>query len=547
MKKIDSYLIKNFIGPFVVAFGIGCFILIMQTMWQYVDLLISKGASLLFTTEIIMYAALQYFVMAIPIGVLLASVMVMGNLAEKYELSSFKSAGVSLLRLMSPLIIFSVLLSIFSYINSNFISPIATLKIRARIYDLNKQKPSLALEESVFNYDFEDFTIHIKDIAPNGQDLKEIKIYDQKSTNGNKLKLISAETGKLLPSPTGRYLILKLFNGTQFEEMERNLSSNRKYPFMRTQFEEYQLTFDMSVFDENKTNEDRFKHQDMLNAPQLLMAIDSLADKKKIKGIEISLKNVKNNLLLASRKAPLEEEVNLLKKTPPVSDTLKSEVDSSQQVLHQQKVDKSPIATNTSEKYIHQHHEKAKKDTSHFAATKKFILNQTLKDINEIHFVNTFDLIKRKNLVKKAKNACTNMANDLGHIIKSKEGFYSRERAHIFQFHSQFTFALINIVFLFIGASMGALVRKGGFGYPLLIAIIFFVLFIILNIFCKKYSRAGEGDPALMAWMPIIILAPLSIFLTYKAMNDSKIFEFSKVQQFFLQLKSKLIKEKQSI
>ncbi|MCB0533733.1 MAG: LptF/LptG family permease [Saprospiraceae bacterium] len=163
MKKIDKLLLSSFIGPFIVSFGIALFVLVMQFLWLYIDEIAGKGVSVFILIELIAYLSIATFPMALPIAVLIAGVMVLGNLAERYELSSMKSAGVSLIRIMRSMIIMAAGIAFFSYICSDFLIPIANLKFKSRLYDIRKQKPALTLEKGVFNEDFRQFVIRIGD------------------------------------------------------------------------------------------------------------------------------------------------------------------------------------------------------------------------------------------------------------------------------------------------------------------------------------------------------------------------------------------------
>ncbi|HNM28009.1 MAG TPA: LptF/LptG family permease, partial [Saprospiraceae bacterium] len=186
MKKIDQLLFRSFLGPFAVAFGIALFVLVMQFLWLYIDEIAGKGVSILVLFELIGYLSISTFPMALPIAVLISSVMVLGNLAERYELSSMKSAGVSLLRVMRALIICAAAIAFFSYACSDFIIPISNLKFKSRLYDIRRQKPALTLEKGIFNEDFRQFVIRIGDKERDGETIKNVMIEDQ--SNIQKLK-----------------------------------------------------------------------------------------------------------------------------------------------------------------------------------------------------------------------------------------------------------------------------------------------------------------------------------------------------------------------
>ncbi|MBP6828858.1 MAG: LptF/LptG family permease, partial [Saprospiraceae bacterium] len=218
MKKIDKLLITSFIGPFAVSFGIALFVLIMQFLWLYIDEIAGKGVSIFIMLELIGYLSISTFPMALPIAILIASVMVMGNLAERYELSSLKSAGVPLIRIMRGLILCAAGTGFFSYLCSDFIIPIANLEFKSRLTDIRRQKPALALEKGVFNEDFRQFVIRIGDKAPDGETISNVMIEDQSNAGKVKFAKIMADSGQMYTTDNRRYFVMNLFKGTQYQE-----------------------------------------------------------------------------------------------------------------------------------------------------------------------------------------------------------------------------------------------------------------------------------------------------------------------------------------
>ena len=178
MKRIDRLLITSFIPPFIVTFMIALFVLLMQIMWLYIDDIAGKGLGFFILIELIAYKSVSLIPMALPLAILISSVMVLGNLAERYELSSLKSAGVPLLRIMQPLIFVAGAAVVFSFFCSNNLIPIANLKFGSRMYDIQRQKPALSLDEGIFNYDFTGYTIHIKEKEKDDRTIKDVLIYD---------------------------------------------------------------------------------------------------------------------------------------------------------------------------------------------------------------------------------------------------------------------------------------------------------------------------------------------------------------------------------
>ena len=218
MKKIDKLLLNSSLGPFAAAFFIAVFVLVIQIMWLYIDEIAGKGISIFIMLELVGYMSVSVFPMALPIAVLIASVMVMGGLAERYELSSMKSAGIPLIRVMRTLIILAASISVFSYVCSDFLIPIANLKFKSRLFDIRKQKPALAIEAGVFNEDFRQFVIRIGEKDPDGETIESVMIEDQSNLGQVKFSQILADSGQMYTTGDKRFFVMNLFNGTQYQE-----------------------------------------------------------------------------------------------------------------------------------------------------------------------------------------------------------------------------------------------------------------------------------------------------------------------------------------
>ncbi len=217
MKKIDFLLVKSFIPPFIVTFFIALFVLIMQTLWLYIDQIMGKGADFLTLVEMIFYLSVSLIPMALPLATLISSIMVLGNLAEHYELVTLKSAGVPLLRVMRPLMFMTMGVSVFSFICSNNFIPVSNLKFKSRLHDIKQQKPTFSIEEKVFNDDFNDFVIRVGEKKADGKGIKDILIYDQKKTKEGKISQTFAKEGEMYTTDDRRFFIMNKYNGTQYE------------------------------------------------------------------------------------------------------------------------------------------------------------------------------------------------------------------------------------------------------------------------------------------------------------------------------------------
>jgi lipopolysaccharide export system permease protein len=488
LKRLDKLLISSFIPPFVVAFCIAVFVLMMQFVWVYIDEIIGKGVEFFTLIELLGYLSVSRIPMALPLGVLIASVMVMGNLAERYELSSFKSAGISLLRVMRPLMVAMALVSVFSFYCSNNLIPIANLKFGSRLYDIRKQKPALSLEEGVFNDDFEDFVLRVKNKLSDGESIEDVLIYNQ-TNNFDRINQISAKGGKMFTTADKQYFVMQLTDGVQYQELEESNRQNEKYPFVRTGFKKLQKVYDLKEFSLNKTDEELFKgHQMMLTSSQLVHKVDSInerIDERKNSSAELfpryfaSLKlneKQKKSMSDSLAKATNQNTIKINYPDPP----------------------------------------------------------QQLAKIDNIgSFADAYPFDKRQTLITRAKTSIRSMQSELNSLNGSIERSIQARNLHQYELHIKISIAVICFVFLFIGAPMGAIVRKGGFGYPLLISIIYFMVFIVLNILCKNLTDELVINGVMAAWMPVFILAPIGLLLTSKAVNDSVFFDTDRIRLFF--------------
>ena len=574
LKTIDKYLIKQFIGPFIATFFIAIFVLLMQFIWVYVDDMVGKGAGFALIIEIIFYNSISLIPWALPIAILISSVMVMGNLGERYELASLNSAGVSLIRVMLPMFYFSIMVAIFSFFCSNHLVPVTNLKFKSRLHDVRKQKATLNLEEDVFNDDFSGFTIHIGEKDEDNRTIRDVIIYDQKENKNGKLSMITAETGEMYMTEDDRYFVMNLKNGIHYQEGENTKGKKDKHSFIRTNFKEWTKIFDTKEFDINLTDMDRFEnHYTMLSVRQLYNAIDSIDKRMGSYGTRLDeyvqksfyplkqklmeIKKVERAKRLAEQKKKKKtvfkkEEKTLKKDTTKPRQKPKSKPKKKKnnkntkkkKTIKSKKFSPSEVRKAKAErdKVTQKKKEKAKKRKEAAAVRtkskaksevrkKKTLEQHITKDLKEYStFYETISIgdIEKNSLSERAKTTARGIQNQAQATQRSVNPKRESRVKHVFVLYSKFTFALVCCVFLFIGAPMGALVRKGGFGYPILIAILFFMFFIILNILFQKLAESYVLPAELAVWCPIMILVPLGFVLTRRAMSDKKIIDLSR-------------------
>lgn len=519
LKKIDRLLLTSFISPFAVSFGIALFVLIMQFLWLYIDEIAGKGVSVFVLIELIGYLSISVFPMALPIAVLISSVMVMGSLAERYELSSMKSAGVSMLRVMRGLIFCAVAIMVFSYVCSDFLIPISNLKFKSRLYDIRKQKPALTLEKGVFNEDFRQFVIRIGDKKPDGETITNVLIEDQTNIGRVNFNQILSDSGQMYTTDDKRYFVMNLFNGTQYQQpSNQSTTQKQRYPFIRTNFSNWTKVWDMKEFEMTSTDPDRFKTQrSMLSMNQLRHNIDSLNQT-----IEESRMSVATDIVAPLKKTLIKPVVS----KPPTPATVQKEVAARLKKANP-KNDKIKLLA-----------KKAMDDVAKnggISAPKPKEMQQMLtKSLTEYEsFDQTFPETDKTALFREGRIKAGQYKGIVSNYTTVIDNRRKESIKTGYELYTKYSFALVCFVFLFIGAPMGAIIRKGGFGYPVLVSIIFFVTFIMLTILCRKFAELEIMSPFWAAMLPCIALAPIAAFLTRKAMNDSQMINTDGIERLF--------------
>ncbi len=510
--QIDRMLVTSFIPPFIGSFMMALFVLIMQFLWKFIEDILGKGIEPLVVLEMFFYKSVSLFPLALPISVLLAAVMVTGNLAEQYELSSFKSAGVSLLRVLAPLIFMSTLVGLFSFYCSNTIIPIANLKYQSRLYDIRNQKPTLSIEPGIFNEDFKGYAIRVGKKHKDKETIEDVMVYDDAQRNRGQMNVVTAQRGRMYVSPDDGAFVMTLYDGYQYSEAEASDTPDA-LPFTISHFKEWTRRFDLSEFDFDRTEEEQFKnHHLMKSARQIAIEIDTLDEQI------VSTKLINHNPYRLFQDTSITRQ-NVSPKTMDTisidSNTRFGEI--AKQIVKRPNVPQIIFRTNPRFAQI-----KAVFDSIQFTSAASITSQLPVSFMKDWGAQVDADINVRKTSIER---------ND-----RSLERLEITRRKHVYQFHWKFSLALACVVMMMIGGPMGTIVRKGGFGYPLLISIFFFTFFIMSNISCQKLNDKQVMNPVLAAWMPVILLGIISMFLTYKAMNDAKLMDLDKIRTFFIKL-----------
>lgn len=453
IKKLDTLIIKAFIGPFFATFFIALFVLVMQFFWLYIDDLVGKGLDLGTLAHLTLLVAINWVPLALPLALLLSSIMTFGNLGESFELVAIKSAGIPLLRFMQPLFIVAIIIAGISFLFANNIMPVAALKLNTLKYDIIVAKPAFDIKEGVFYDKIEGYVIKIGKKSKDGNTIKNVIIYEK--NYGLQDYSLVAESGVMKVAP-GNKLEFDLKNGWRYEEKGNRLTTNTE--FTRVGFKEYKKILDLSSFQMNKTSDSAFKdNYKMLSVRQLGKTIDSL----------------KNTNALYEKRS--QNEVSMYFTFPRYADTGLVAVDQKSLPAIKSIDDVLPDSVKTS-----------------------------LKDRASIQ-------------INSAKSNIDLIASD--YESRKKEITY-----HEIELHRKFTLAFACVILFLIGAPLGSIIRKGGLGTPLVFAVIFFVIFHLLNTFGEKFVKGEVMSPFSGMWLSTFVLIPISFFLTYKAMKDSQLF-----------------------
>ncbi|MGV8880133.1 MAG: LptF/LptG family permease [Sphingobacteriaceae bacterium] len=472
MKKIHVLILKAFIRPFIVTFFIVMFVLLMLFLFKYIDDLIGKGFEWYIIMELMLYASATNVAMALPLAILLSSIMTYGSLGENYELVAIKSAGVSLTRAMYPMIIVVSLLSISAFVFSDYMLPVANLKYYSLLYDARQQKSANLLPAGIFSNSFPGYTIRVKRKGEDGQTLYGVMIYQKNESTGNNTVLFAKE-GIMYRSPDNLFLVLKLKDGIRYEESPGEKNYNPRQRFTRFRFKETEQKFDLSGFKLKRTPENDFKSSyQMLNMRQLKYYQDSIQKQ--------SDSSRAMNFRLIS---PYIKYFNI--SHLPLPD-LKWKITGADAV-------------------------------SLFEPSQKLIAVSAA--LNEAKSVK--DMITPKGVADK----------DMTKMI----------RRYIVEYQRKFTLSVACLVLFLIGAPLGALIRKGGLGLPVVVAIIFFLIYHIISTIGEKSAKEGDLPPQFGMWIAIFVLTPLGLFLTYKAATDSVLFDADLYKRFFRKVFQKKI------
>lgn len=456
MKRLHRMIIGAYWGPLLVTFLIVLFLFSMQWLWKWVDDLMGKGLPWDVLVRLIAYATSAFVPAVLPLAVLLSSIMTMGGLGERSELTPMRSAGLGLFRILSPLFFFVLGLTAFSFYFSNNVLPVANLKFQSLLWDVTRTKPALNLRPGVFEGDLDGFTIRIGGKNTHTGELRDVLIYDHRRPFQANRTVLRAEQGTMGRSTDNRFLVLVLENGRIYDEQgEGPVRSGGGSPMLRGRFKREEIHVDLSGMGLKRTDEELFKdHYKMLTLGQLAYAEDSLKTRLKAR--------------MQEQEGHIRQGLAVMRETG-------------------------------------------------------------IGPARGGHGPKVWEALGRKetgiSVYAIAMDKARSSINELERMAEERSDRTAQIAKFQVEWHRKLMLAFACVVFFFIGAPLGAIVRKGGMGLPAVIAILFFLVFHILSYSTEQMVKAGALPAWPGMWVSTLVLLPIGIFITWKAATDSPLFD----------------------
>lgn len=449
----------------------------MQALWLAFESIAGKGISLFFIFKFLYYTSLIVSAQALPIAVLLSSIMALGNLSENYEFAAIKSASISLLRLLRPLIVLTLVLSVFNFFFLNNIYPFAILKQKNLMVNIKKKKPALALIPGSFNTEIPNYQIKFDEKYGEEENLlKKVLIYDLSSGRGNK-KVITAETGEIASEEGSKYMTLILYDGYYYEDHYSNVRSVQqidKMPASSAKFKEYTFNIDISSFSDDDLGEEKFKNSyNMLSLGQLNDTI------------------------------------------PFMKDSYDGYIESKSRSLYNK---------------VLAHELYQKEDT-------------LLKNNLDSNIYENFDINGKIGVINSAVNLVKGSMNNVKAYEKTMKVKRKRLNLYDVEFYNRIAFSLSCLILFFIGAPLGSIIRKGGFGLPMILAISIYVIYFFANTFGRNLAEESSVTAIGGSWISTVVMVPFALFLTKRASKGMSLINISSINRFIRRLENVFVKD----
>ena len=468
MNKLHKFVLLNYAGPLAMTFFISLFILVMQGLWRYVDDIVGKGLEISVMAELLFYVSLQVVPMALPLAILLAALMTFGNLGENYELTAMKASGISLFRIMRPMTVVTIIVCFLAFWFSNNVLPVANLKFYSLLYSVRQQRPELELKERVYYDGVDGFRIKVEHKNRETGMLYDLIIHDHRDRVNRNVNVTMADSGLMDIDSKAGMIRLVLFSGVTYDEKvalsNKRLTDRDRLMYRHDEFNQEVFQIKVDGLDFSRTSEDAFKTNDrMKNMEQLSHDRDSL-----------------------------------LWRTDSITDVVK--VDVKNYTL--KKFNFKQRSDSTLAMAI---------DTSGTICLDTIINRLTLRKLHT-------QMQTALRIVRGNKQ-----------IVDERMVSYQTENfkviRHEMEMHRKFTLPVACLLFFFIGAPLGAIIRKGGLGTPIVISILFFIFYYVIDTFGAKMAREDVWPVWSGMWLSTSVLAVIGAFLTYKSATDSALFK----------------------
>ncbi len=477
IKRMDTFILQSFLPLFVMTFCICLFIVLMQFLWRYIDDLVGKGLGVDVISELFFYAALTMVPMALPLAILLASLMIFGNLGENFELTAMKASGISLLRTMAPLIVLMVMIATGAFFFQNNALPIAQTKMYTLLYSVRQKSPELEIPEGVFYDQIPGYNLFVESKNRDTGVLYDMMIYDV-SRGFENSSIILADSGKMSITADKTHLFLELWSGESFENLKDAATGMKNVPYRRETFttKEIMVPFDANF---NRMDEQGMRSQYIgKNMAELQATIDS---------VQLRVDSLGHEYTRELRETPHMNVMPYIT-VPDTAGTLRKEP--APEVMMDRPIDVDSLFRGSSSGVA----------------------------LNYLQAA----LSKAQRAKQEYEYRSLTMADDQRSI-----------RRHSIELMKKFTLSFACIIFFFIGAPLGAIIRKGGLGTPLVISVFLFIFYYIIDNMGYKLARDGKWPVWEGMWLSAAVLLPLGIFFTYKAVNDSAVFNKDAYLNFF--------------
>ncbi|MBL7811768.1 MAG: LptF/LptG family permease [Bacteroidetes bacterium] len=473
LKRMDLLVLRAYIGPFMVTFVLSMFLFLMQFLWKYIDELVGKGIEPLILAKLIFYSLADLIPMALPLTIMVAGLMTFGNLSETFELVALKANGISLGRIMRPILVLMTGLALLNFMFMNWIIPKANLEAKALLWDLRQKKPAFNIQEGVFYQQIDGFAIRIGKKEKDNESIKDIAIYEYKKDDSKRLNVIRAEKGKMVLSQDKRILYFTLENGVRYDEMTNSPEYQRTAPFNKMHFERQRMMIDLSSLDLKFTERDAYKG-------------------------DYRLMNIRE---------------------------LNQEIDSSR--IQKEKLEKEH--SGFMGRYLH---------LPGLYPAPKNALTTRLKDsifkpLDKADIAANFEGNYNGSLYGWAINNARGIKGTVDGFISNTKFEDDEIAPYVGEWHKKFTYSAIIILLFLISAPLGAIIRKGGIGMPLVISVVMFVLFYAVNLVGEKIGKEGMVPIWAGMWLSSMVLLPIGLYISYKAGKDSAVLSLEIYQKAF--------------